>query len=554
MSAYQRLNNSYASHNSKAINGLLKTELGFPGFVVSDWFAQHTGVASAEAGLDMVMPFGFEFWGDNLTEAVNNGTLPESRIDDMVTRIFAAWYFVGQNRPDIPPMANGLAPSHLRPHPYIDARDPKDDATILQGAIEGHVLVKNINGALPLRRPRMMSIYGYDAKNPNSNTPGQGFSGWSTGLQSQNYLSVVCGFGPGYGPDGSEGCPPFLPIGPNGTLITGGGSGAATSTYIDSPFEALQRRAIRDKTALFWDFDTNGANSTVERTSEACLVFLNAAASEGIDRPALRDDFSDAMVRNIATQCNNTIVVIHNAGVRLVDQWVDHPNVTALIFAQLPGQDSGEALAQILYGDVSPSGKLTYTVARNESDYGNRLNPVDYEGWDRYFPQDNFTEGVNIDYRYFDAQGLEPRYEFGFGLSYTTFNYSDLKIESTASGLSVYPTEHIVPGGHADLWDTVATVTASITNTGEVEAAEVAQLYLGIPAENQPVRVLRGFDKVMIPPRESRMISFNLRRRDVSAWDVVAQQWKLLVGEEYTVEVGASSRNLPLNGTLILEA
>lgn len=125
------------------------------------------------------------------------------------------------------------------------------------------------------------------------------------------------------------------------------------------------------------------------------------------------------MVENIAAQCNNTIVVIHNAGIRLVDQWIDNPNVTALIFAQLPGQDSGEALTQILYGDVSPSGKLTYTIARNESDYGGLLEPLGHEGWDFYFPQTNFTEGTLIDYRHFDALGIEPRYEFGFGLSYT---------------------------------------------------------------------------------------------------------------------------------------
>ncbi|KAJ9653965.1 hypothetical protein H2201_009071, partial [Coniosporium apollinis] len=128
MCAYQRLNNSYSCHNSKALNGLLKTELGFPGFVLSDWGAQHTGIASAMAGLDMVMPFGFRFWGPNLTEAVRNGSVPESQIDNMATRIMAAWYFVGQDSPDTPPLAIGMARSHLRPHTVVDARDPADDA------------------------------------------------------------------------------------------------------------------------------------------------------------------------------------------------------------------------------------------------------------------------------------------------------------------------------------------------------------------------------------------------------------------------------------------
>jgi len=546
--AYQRLNNSYSCHNSKALNGLLKTELGFPGFVLSDWGAQHTGIASALGGLDMVMPFGFRFWGPNLTDAVRNGSVPESQIDNMATRIMAAWYFVGQDSPDTPPLAVGMARSHLRPHTVVDARDPADDAVNLQGAIEGHVLVKNINNALPLRNPSMISIFGYDAKNPNYNTPAQGFSAWSLGLQSQNYRSVICGFGSVIAT-----CPPFLPISPNGTQITGGGSGAITPWYIDAPFEALSRRTRADRTALFWDFDTDGANSTIDTNSEACLVFINSAASEGVDRPSLRDDFSDALVKNIASSCNNTIVVIHNAGVRLVDRWIDHPNVTALIFAQLPGQNSGEAITQILYGNISPSGKLTYSIPRNESDYGSLLAPVNYTGWDRYFPQDNFTEGVYIDYRAFDAAGIEPRYEFGFGLTYTTFEYSDLNIQVTSDGnLSEYPVGPVIPGGRADLWDNLVTVTAEITNTGDVEAAEVAQLYLGIPVAGQPVRQLRGFDKVEIAPGETRHVQFNLRRRDLSVWDTGAQEWRLTLGTEYRVWVGASSRILPLNGTMVL--
>ncbi|KAJ6030667.1 uncharacterized protein N7446_000271 [Penicillium canescens] len=546
MCAYQRLNNSYSCHNSKALNGLLKTELGFQGFVMSDWSAQHTGIASALAGLDMAMPYGREYWGASLAEAVRNGSVPASHIDNMVTRIMAAWYFSHQDDPSLPSVGVGLASDFEKRHPIIDARNPDDAGLILEGAIQGHVLVKNINNALPLTTPRILSLYGYDAKTPDTNNAKAGMNGWSLGLQSHNYRSVICGFASIGGQ-----CPPFPPIAANGTIISGGGSGAVTPVYISSPFQALQARAHRDKSQLFWDFD--GTEPTNSET-DACLVFINAASSEGVDRPALRDDYSDGLIIDIASRCNNTIVVIHNAGVRLVDQWIEHPNVTAVIFAHLPGQDSGEAITQILYGDVSPSGKLPYTLPRNESDYGSILAPVTYTGWDRYFPQDNFTEGVFIDYRAFDAKKITPRFEFGFGMTYTTFEYSNLRVRQNvkSNNLSEYPVGPIIPGGSADLWDTVAVVTADLTNSGKMEAAEIAQLYVHIPAIGQPVKQLRGFNKIIIPPGETRTVDFRLRRRDLSIWDVVSQKWKLIIGTEYLIYIGASSDKSLLNGTLVL--
>lgn len=513
---------------------------------MSDWSAQHTGIASALAGLDMAMPYGREYWSASLAEAVRNGSVPESHIDNMVTRIMAAWYFSHQDNPILPSVGVGLTSNFEKRHPIIDARDPEDAGLILDGAIQGHVLVKNINNALPLTIPRILSIYGYDAKTPDTNTAKIGMNGWSLGLQSHNYRSVICGFASIGGQ-----CPPFPPIAANGTIISGGGSGAVTPVYISSPFQALQARAHRDKAQLFWDF--NGAEPT-NSEADACLVFINAASSEGVDRPALRDDYSDGLIIDIASRCNNTIVVIHNAGVRLVDQWIEHPNVTAVIFAHLPGQDSGEAITQILYGDVSPSGKLPYTLPRNESDYESILAPVTYTGWDRYFPQDDFTEGVFIDYRAFDAKEITPRFEFGFGMTYTTFEYSNLRVRQDvkSNNLSEYPVGPMIPGGSADLWDIVAVVTADLTNSGGMEAAEIAQLYVHIPVNGQPVKQLRDFNKIIIPPGETRTVDFGLRRRDLSIWDVVSQKWKIIIGTEYLIYIGSSSDKLFLNGTLVL--
>lgn len=147
-----------------------------------------------------------------------------------------------------------------------------------------------------------------------------------------------------------------------------------------------------------------------------------------------------------------------------MDQFIDHPNVTAVLFAHVPGQDSGRALVSILYGDTAPSGKLPYTVPRNESAYGSPLSPSLPVPPYNLFPQSDFAEGVYIDYRAFDAHDVTPRYEFGFGLSYTTFSYSNLQIRRI-SGVShaVYPVGKILEGGSEDLWDVLAHVTAEVS-------------------------------------------------------------------------------------------
>jgi len=244
-------------------------------------------------------------------------------------------------------------------------------------------------------------------------------------------------------------------------------------------------------------------------------------------------------------------VTIHNAGVRLVDQWIEHPNITAVIFAHLAGQDSGRALVQLLYGQQSFSGKLPYTVAKNESDYINGGQPSLPEGEYQLFPQSDFSEGVYIDYKSFDQKNVTPRYEFGFGLTYTTFSYCDLKINLLPGVSTAYlpPASPIIPGGIASLWDVVTQVTAVVTNTGSMDAAEVAQLYVGIPGG--PIRQLRGFSKVGIPVGGSVTVEFDLMRRDLSEWSVMDQSWVLQNGS-YAIYVGASSRDLPLQGTLTI--
>ncbi|KAI1326738.1 glycoside hydrolase superfamily [Xylariaceae sp. FL0255] len=535
MCSYNRINNSYACANSKTLNGLLKTELGFQGFIVTDWGAQHAGVATALAGLDMVMPSYSPYWGSSLVDAVNNGSVPESRITDMATRIIASWYQMGQDVSGYPAPGVGMAGALNSPHQKVIAKSPDSKPILLQGAVEGHVLVKNLNGALPLKSPDLISLFGYSAKAYDSYQTGT--NGWNTGDEP---IAAIDPFNSS----------PIIVYAPNGTMVVGGGSGANMPAYVSSPFESLSQRAYDDGSSLFWDFYS--PNPQVDTATDACIVVGNAWATEGNDRYGLRDDFTDALILNVAAQCNNTIVVFHNAGVRLVDQFVDHPNVTALIFAHLPGQDSGRALVSILYGDANPSGKMPYTVPHNETDYGTLLNASQPEGDFIYFPQANFSEGVFIDYRAFDAKNITPRYEFGFGLSYTTFNYSNLVISfNSAANFSSYPTGPIQQGGQTDLWNVIANVSATVTNSGSVAGAEVAQLYVGIPGDGQPVQQLRGFEKPVLDAGESATVNFPLTRRDLSQWDTTAQAWYLASGS-YAIYVGASSRDIRLQGTLVL--
>ncbi|KAK5175113.1 uncharacterized protein LTR77_000250 [Saxophila tyrrhenica] len=571
MCAYNQINGSYACQNSWTQNGLLKGELGFQGFIVTDWGAQHAGLATAEAGLDMVMPSSAYWENGNLTLMVRNGSLPQSRLDDMATRILASWHRYAQ----IEEPGAGMPIDLLAPHPIDDARDPAANDMLLQAAIEGHVLVKNVNNALPLQKPKLLSLFGYDGVVPSINTPGgPGTFNWNFGLVSTQYALGLGDFNDTYLFENFASAAPWDAVVPgialNGTLYTGGGSGATTPAFIDAPFDAFLRQARTDNTLMHWDFYNQ--EPMVNEASDACIVFINALASEGWDRPDLADSYSDKLVESVASQCNNTHVVIHNSGIRLVDAWVDNPNITAIIYAHLPGQDSGQALVEVMYGVQSPSGRLPYTVAKKASDYGRTLNPVVPTNDSLWHTQDNFTEGVYIDYRDFIAKNITPRYEFGYGLTYSEFAYSNLQTQSTSSNTTAYSTGNgtawtsttawtsspanttsntTAPthpeGGDPNLWTPIASVSCTVQNTGAVAAAEVAQLYVHIPGG--PARVLRGFQKEMLQPGQSCTMDFELTRRDLSEYDAAQRKWVLNKGR-YEVFVGKSVLDVQLRGAV----
>lgn len=324
MCSYNRVNNSYACQNSKTLNGLLKTELGFQGFVMSDWGALHAGYEAADAGLDMVMPISSGFWGSNLSTAVANGSLEQSRLDDMATRVFAVWKKFGS----IPNPGFGDPPTTdwSLPHKHTQAMDPSSRDTVFQGAVEGHVLVKNMNNALPLKKPLVLSLFGYDALPPTVVDPVSSIK-WKFGYETVNTSEAdATSFISGTWSNGSLIWPNGPLAGYAGTLITGGGSSTSNPPYIVSPYAAFAQKAREDMTMLSWNFQDQDPG--VLGSSDACIVLVNEFSSEGFDRGGLADPWSDTLVANVANNCNNTIVVIHNAGIRVVDAWIDHPNIT----------------------------------------------------------------------------------------------------------------------------------------------------------------------------------------------------------------------------------
>jgi beta-glucosidase len=615
MCSYQQVNNSYGCQNSKLLNDLLKNELGFQGFVMSDWQAQHTGAASAVAGLDMTMPgdtvfnSGRSFFGPNLTLAVLNGTVPAYRVDDMAMRIMAAMFKVGKTT-DLEPVnfsfwtTDTYGPVHFvanegfqEINSHVDVRADHGNL-IREIAAKGTVLLKN-TGSLPLKKPKFLAVIGEDA-GPNPRGPNG------------------CG---------DRGCD-------DGTLAMGWGSGTANFPYLITPDAALQTQAVSDGSryeSILTNYAPAQTRALVSQANATAIVFVNADSGEGYinvdgnmgDRKNLtlwKD--GDALVKNVSSWCSNTIVVIHSTGPVLLTEWYDSPNITAILWAGLPGQESGNAIVDVLYGKVNPSGRTPFTWGATRESYGADVlyEPNNGNG----APQQDFTEGVFIDYRYFDKFDTPVIYEFGHGLSYTTFKYSNIKVEKSNAG-EYKPTEgttapaptlgnfstdlndylfpsdefHYVyqynypylnttdpkeasgdahygqtaeeflpphatdssaqpllrssgknePGGNRQLYDVMYTVTADITNTGDVAGTEIPQLYLSLGGEDDPVVVLRDFDKLFLQPGETGTFRGTLTRRDLSNWDVEKQDWVISAAKK-KVFVGKSSRKLELSAEL----
>ncbi|KAL4796636.1 glycoside hydrolase superfamily [Aspergillus venezuelensis] len=556
MCSYNRINQTYGCQNSKTLNGILKGELGFQGYVMSDWGATHSGVVAINGGEDMDMPGTSNYplhFHQNITNAINNGSIETSRLDDMVRRVMAPYFQLKQDQgfPAIDPSEKELnavifnTPDEYK-YNYTFAAESNIDVrgnhsqTIRRTAAEATVLLKNKNNALPLEDPKRLMVFGNDAGDFTN-----GMSYWTfNGIGDYEY----------------------------GVLATGGGSGSGLFSYVVSPLEAIKQKVgytqgnlvqyVLNNSAIVEE-DSPYLKALLPSSPDACLVFLKSYTEESRDRISLSSDWSgDAIVEKIASTCPNTIVITHSGGINTMP-WANHPNVTAILAAHLPGQEAGNSIVDVLWGEVNPSGRLPYTIARKEVDYDfapitNSTELLETE--DPLIWQADFTEGNLIDYRHFDAYNKSVLYEFGYGLSYTTFDLSShaLQISPVSKGTgnitSLPPAHRTVPGGNPHLWDILYSITVSVKNTGNVAGATVPQLYLTLPAlsgnDNATTYILRGFEKVRLEPSEAQEVTFTLNRRDISRWDVVRQQWAIPRGR-IGAAVGFSSRDFRAKGGFV---
>nr|XP_019015024.1 beta-glucosidase [Kwoniella pini CBS 10737]OCF53805.1 beta-glucosidase [Kwoniella pini CBS 10737] len=520
MCSYNLVNGSWACQNSEMLNGILKEDFGFRGYVMSDWNAQHSGVLSANSGLDMTMPGDIEqksltsYWGLNLTESINNGSVPIDRLDDMAQRIMAAYFLLGQDQGYSEVNFDSARPLAEANNSHVDVRDEHWKVIQHIGAAST-VLLKNINNTLPLKSPRKMTLIGSD-------------------------------LGPSYkGPNGYSDRG-----GDEGTLAMGWGSGTCNFPYLVDPLQAIAHQARKDGTTLDWwfnDFDVDSAKYWATGYDVA-LVGINSDSGEGyitVDgNEGDRNNISawhngSELVQAVASVNNNTVVIVHSVGPIDMEDWIDHPNVTAVLWAGLPGQESGNSLVDVLYGWYNPSGRLPYTIAKKLEDYPAELVYVDTNIPEH--PVVEYKEELNIDYRHFLSKNVTPRYEFGYGLSYTTFEYNGLDMWDNEAW-----NERDLQGEDDDILEeklhkTRWTISVDVTNTGDVFGCDIPQLYLAYPPEaGEPPKVLRDFNRVQLAPAETKNVQFELSKYDISIWDVVKQKWVIPNGN-FGIEVGRSS-------------
>lgn len=373
MCSYNKVNGSWACENGRIMNDILKGELGFPGYIMSDWNAQHTTAGSANGGLDMTMP-GTDYngkgilWGPQLNTAVNSNQVSKARLDDMAKRVLAAWYLLGQD--------SGYPQINIKANVQGNHKE-----NVRAVARDGIVLLRNTDKILPLKSPKRIAVIGSaTVANPR-------------GINS-------C-------PD--QGCN-------DGALGMGWGSGAVNYPYLSTPAEAIQARARQDgATVTVSSNDQTASGANAARGADVAIVVITADSGEGyitVERVAGdRNDLDpwhngNQLVQAVAAVNKNTIVVVHSVGPIILETILNTDGVKAVVWAGLPGQENGNALVDVLWGAVSPSGKLPYTIAKTPADYGTSV----VRG------NDAFPEGLYIDYRRFDKRNIEPRFEFGFGL------------------------------------------------------------------------------------------------------------------------------------------
>ena len=468
MCSYAVVNNASSCENADLLQDGLYNQVGYGGFVTSDWGAAGATVADAQAGMAIAMPFSD---ASNVTAALSAGTLNPEIVNALVAQILTQMFAFGMfDNPQTGSLSNTVTTAA---HQQV----------ALDMGEEGTVMLKN-NGILPL--------------NPDGNES----------------IAVI-------GTDGGA-----------GVEIAGGGSGSVNGTNTVWPLTGIEDAVGANVDVTYTAGDDNGTTDIPQAVAAAqaatdAIIFVSLPEGEESDLTSL--DLSSAdetMIEDVAAVNPHTIVVI-NSGGPVVMPWLN--DVAGVFENWYGGDETGAAVAALIFGTVDPSGKLPVTFpvslsqvpAQTEAQWPGTSSGVDY------------SEGVDIGYRWYQSAGITPLFPFGYGLSYTNFSFSNLDVGAfNANG--------------------VATVTAKITNTGSVAGADVAQMYAGDPAaSDDPPKQLKGFQRVSLNPGASATVSFPLTIHDLASWSSTANAWEAQSGS-YSISVGDSSANLPLTGSTSL--
>ncbi|WP_416971747.1 glycoside hydrolase family 3 C-terminal domain-containing protein [Streptomyces sp. 4F14] len=454
MAAYNKVNGVHAAQSRWLLTEVLREEWGFEGAVVSDWGAVHDPVAALRAGLDLEMPGPSAESARRIVDAVRAGELDEDVVDSAVRRVVALGGLVGE----------ASAGFDVEGHHRL-ARE-------LAG--ECAVLLKNDGGVLPLAAGQRVVVVGAFAEVPRYQAGG---SSHLRATRVDSCLDVLRGRGCSVG---------FAP----GFAVDGSGDG-----------RALREEAVE-----------------LARGAEVAVVFVGlpeSEESEGFDRESLElPSVQVELVRAVSAVAARTVVVLSHGGVASLEGW--HDGVDAILEGFLLGQGGGGAIADLLLGDVNPSGRLAETVPLRVEDNPSFVNFPGEQGHVRY------GEGVMVGYRWYGTTGAPVRYPFGHGLSYTTFDVGGLSVEVTG--------------------DDSVRASVTVTNTGERAGKYVVQVYVatGAGPVRRPVRELRDFAKVGLGAGESRTVGFELGRRAFAYYDVPGGGWVVAPGE-YAVQIGADA-------------
>ena len=473
MSAYNKVNGPYASEHPQLLRDILKQEWGFEGVVVSDWGAVNEKEKALAAGLDLQMPGYRGSHTEKIAQLVRDGQLPEAVIDEAATRVLRLLARGKENR---------------RPGFVFDQQ--AHHALARKAAAESVVLLKNADNVLPLQAEQLRSValIGRFARKPR---------------------------------------------------YQGSGSSQVVPTRLDSPYDEMQHWLGDNVPLTYADGypeeerpDEALLHEAVEqaKTADVAIIFAglpDAYESEGFDRMHIfMPETHNHLIAEVCKVQPNTVVVLHNGSV-VAMPWIDGPK--AILEAGLGGQAVGGAIVDILSGKVNPSGKLAETFPVRLEDTPAYLN---YPGEAHNVI---YGERFFVGYRYYDKKKIKPLFPFGYGLSYTTFEYTRLQTNKTEIGVG-------------EMLD----VTVTVRNSGARAGKEVVQLYVRSLNSQfvRPIKELKAFAKIALEPGESRDVRMTLEERDFAIYDVERQNWRL-EGGEFEILIGPSSEHMVLSARVI---